>query len=422
TINVIRPVIDERRAYVDKITSGTSGSNLTEFVHTFHSGNEAVLRIKQIQVKFPTVATANNGSNSATTTKRYVDTGGATAFVEAPDGTISYTLNSNGQVTKRIADVKTNGNFLAIHDPNTIWGITETGDGLDVDAALTYDNQGRSDLVTLSDGRVVKTYYSKLADGRLATLRYADYEDLATDKYHGPVSYSVTNLAGKVEVQATVELSGNVSTESLTNHVDETDDDPITAIETTSNKLGDLARMNVSVYDETGTSLEESRPFFLIPASGSGTEGTNYDATYFGYDDQGRRYRTKSPTGTINRVEYDTLGRQTITRIGDNDRSSDGGSSSGTDNMVKISESVYDSGSAGGNSLLTLRTAYVEDSDTDKRETRITHDVRGSVLLTVNPTTPHIFNKYDNMRRLIASGQFSYIFVFRLPNVFLRVK
>ena len=165
--------------------------------------------------------------------------------------------------------------------------------------------------------------------------------------------------------------------------------------------------MTVSVHDETGGVLEESRPYFDVPTHGFGSDGTNYDATFFGYDDQGRRVRTKAPHGTITRTDYDTLGRAVSQWIGTNDSDFDGGESSGPDNMVKIVANVYDSGGDEANSYLTKRTLYIQDSDTDKRETSFSHDVRGRALLQTNATAPHSFNKYDNLGRLIATGQFS---------------
>ncbi len=365
-VGVTRPFILSRRVYTQAITSGTTGSHLTSFSYDWHSATATdvlFLAPKKVTQTNPAVSTGNNGSGSSTTVKRYLRKDGTTAFVESATGIFTYSQFTDGQLTKRIDDVKTNGTFPSGDDPNTDWGITETGNGSDRTTTFAFDSQGRRDIVTQPDGRVLKTYYSKLADGRSATLGYNDYEDLATDKYHGPVRYTVTNHAGKAEVTATVELSGNESTLALTDHVDEAASDPILAVETTTNKLGDLARMTASVFDETGTTLEESRPYFLIPATGSGTEGTNYDATFFGYDDQGRRYRTKAPTGTINRADFDTLGRTVRQWIGDNDNAFNGGESSGTDTMVKTSENVYDSGNDKGNSYLTKRTAFVEDSD-----------------------------------------------------------
>jgi hypothetical protein len=68
---------------------------------------------------------------------------------------------------------------------------------------------------------------------------------------------------------------------ALTAHVDETEADPITAID-----LGTVTRLAVSEYDESGTAFERSLAYFDVPTAGAGTEGTNYDSTAYGSDDQ----------------------------------------------------------------------------------------------------------------------------------------
>jgi RHS repeat-associated protein len=169
---------------------------------------------------------------------------------------------------------------------------------------------------------------------------------------------------------------------------------------------GTVAQMRTYHYDESGTELEEERTYFSIPSAEPGTDGTHYDPTTYGYDDLGRKRRTKEPHGTITRIVYDALGRQTATWIGTCDSSWAGGEG-GTDNTVKIEETTFDSGIAGGNSFVTKRTLYVEDSNTDKRETSFTNDLRGNVVLATNPQAPHLFYKLDNMDRAIAVGGFS---------------
>jgi hypothetical protein len=74
--------------------------------------------------------------------------------------------------------------------------------------------------------------------------------------------------------------------------------------------------------------------------------------------------------------------------------------------MVKISQVEYDSGGE-ANSFVTTSTAFIQDSATDDRVTTFSHDVRGRVLLTTNPTAPHVVSKFDNMGRNIATGLFS---------------
>ena len=407
-----RPFIKSRWVYSAETTteaansSGPAGAYETTLAFTYYTGDAAMMPKKIVRTS-PTVSTGNNGSGTVTTSTRYLREDGTTAFVESTESIFTYTQFTDGQLTKRIDDVKTNGTFPAGDDPNDDWSITETGNGSDRTTTMTYDDQGRRELVTQPDGRVLKMYYSRLDDRRLVTLRYNDYETSPSIKYFGPVQYTVVNHAGKAEVQAVVALSGNESTLALTNHVDETTDDPILAIETTTNELGDVAQMTTLIYNKAGQTVQETRSYFLIPATGSGTDGTTYDPTLLAYDDMGRRWRVKDATGTIRRTVFDKLGRTIEQWIGTNDFSFSGGESSGPDNMVKTVSLEYDSGNAGGNSYLTKRTAFVEDSDTDKRDTTFEHDVRGRVLLTTTPTAPYPFNKYDNMGRLMASGQFS---------------
>jgi RHS repeat-associated protein len=402
-VTITRPLVSSRWVYSQETTTEKDSSgDETTISYTMWTG-DAALMPKQITTTHPAVSTSKNGSGSATSSKRYLRKDGTTAFTEAADGVFTYTQYTDGRLVKRIDDAQTNhgSDFATGDDPNTDFGITETSDGVRRITTHAYDDQGRSDTVTQSDGRVLKRYYSKLADSRQVTLGYNDY-DSSPLKFYGPVQYGVANHAGRTEVQATVALTNNMSQTALTSHVDETDSDPITAMD-----LGTVAQMTVSVYDETGGVLEESRPYFDVPASGAGTEGTHYDATSFGYDDQGRRVRTKAPHGTITRTDYDSLGRMVRQWVGTNDKDFEDGESSGTDNMVKTVANEYDSGSDKANSYLTKRTLYVRDSDTGKRETTFSHDLRGRVLLQTNEHAPHPFNKYDNLGRLIASGQFS---------------
>ena len=45
--------------------------------------------------------------------------------------------------------------------------------------------------------------------------------------------------------------------------------------------------------------VASQRVYKLVPTSGEGSSGTNYDETEFGYDVMKRRYRTVTPGGTI---------------------------------------------------------------------------------------------------------------------------
>ena len=396
-VTVTRPLVSSQRVYSEAITSGTSGSYLTSFTNTAYSSPDT-LSLEQRTTTHPAVDTGKNGSGSSEAAKVHYVEDGTVDFELAEDGIVTYRAYTNGQLTSVIRDADT----TSLSPPT---GFSSSGTELDHQTTYAYDAQGRLDTTTLPSGRVAKSYYSKIGDDRLVTLQYPKYVS-GSGTFYGPVSYTVSNHARKPEVEGTIELSGNSSTAALTAHIDESDSDPITAVDTGST-FGSLATMTTMIYDDSGTKLEKQRVYFTVPASGAGTAVANFDPTVFGYDDSGRRTRVKEAHGTIYRTGYDLRGQVTARWIGTNDSSFAGGEASGTDNMVQTEAMVYDSGADDGNGYLTTGTLYVVDGTTDKRDTTYEHDVRGNVLLETRPASPHAFNKYDNMNRLIASGGFS---------------
>ncbi|RNC81833.1 MAG: hypothetical protein ED559_08630 [Phycisphaera sp.] len=397
--SVVRPVMDSDERFPTESTVTSTGQDTTRGA-VGHSGSPLVS--KESTRTDPIVSTSNNGSGVATSSKSYRRTDGSTAFTEDEAGIFNYTLYEDGLMTKSIRDAQTNhaSDFASGDDPNTDFGITESGDGFHRVTTYTYDPQGRRDTVTASHGMVSKSYRSVLADRRVVSISIPRVVSGTT--FHGPASYTVMNHAGQAEFSGTIAITSSGITTALTGWIDETDDDPITALD-----VGTLARMSTRLYSETGHTMTASRAYFDIPASGAGTDGTNYDATLYGYDDMGRRWRTKDATGTITRQSFDGVGRPLASYIGTNDSTFDGGESSGTDDMVKVSETEYDSGNAGGNSYVTKRTAFVEDSTTDKRETTYTNDKRGRAVVIEPAAGPVTLNKYDNFGRATAVGRYS---------------
>jgi RHS repeat-associated protein len=135
-------------------------------------------------------------------------------------------------------------------------------------------------------------------------------------------------------------------------------------------------------------------PFFSSP---------NYLETTYTYDNRGRQERVMTPDGTITHYVYDSLGRSLRTWIGTDDSVVGGPkwtealNGTGTSNMVKVSEKVYDNGGVGDSNLTTSKsfadntthydTQYVydwRDRQTDSRgpdgvATRATYDNLGEV-------------------------------------------
>ena len=351
--------------------------------------NISGLTASEGQNKPGAVPTDENGSGSQNETK-YHYTDGRVDYVKSPDGIISYTEYTDGQVTRTIRDA----------DTSTLTGVpsgfSSLGTELHYVTTMTYDDQARPDEATAPDGTVSKRYYTKLADGRFVTLSIPRVVSGSPDTFHGPVGYSVTNLAGRAEASGTISFSGGSTTTAISSWIDDADSDPIQAVDT-----GTLARFSTSVHDDTGGRLDESRAYYDIPGSGAGTEGTNYDATKFTYDDAGQRTKVEDATGTITHMNYDRLGRVTSTEIGTDD------SGGGSDDMVTVSETTYDSGNDGGNSLVTKQTVHLDDSGTNKRETTFTYDYRGRRVVTVGPEAPYSVVKYDHSGKVVASGLYS---------------
>jgi RHS repeat-associated protein len=390
---VYRPIMKTVDRYPNA-TPGTPGTAETTISDPDESA--ASLAVEFITTTNPTVAAAKNGLDDPTYRSRYFRDDGTPSFDVAEDGVLAYHEYTGGQLTKLIED--------ALYTETGDFDVTPpSGSGSAVHriTTYTYDAQGRRDTETMPDERVIKYYYSKLLDGRTVTLRYNDF-DSGTPTFYGPVSYTVTNQAGKTEVQATVGLSGNLTTTALSGHVNESASDPISAM-----TLGSVVRMMTSIYDDSGTHVQESRSYYDIPGSLPGSIGTNYDATFYGYDDMGRQWRVKAPHGTINRTVYDALGRTKERWMGTDDYGLAGSDTEGPANMVKIEALEYDGDADDGNGYLTERTLFVQDSATDSRVTTYANDARGRVLLETQPTAPYAFHAYDNMGRRTATGLYS---------------
>jgi RHS repeat-associated protein len=397
--NLIRPFQSTAHSYSAYKSTTTADRVTTLITETLYSGEVVP---EKIVITYPTVTSGENGSGSATTHEQYFEKSGLLSWEKAEDGIITYRAYTSGQLTKLIEDADTSQTGTGEDFDGMTPPVTSTGSPVHRETTFSYDAQGRTAQTNLPGGdRSLKRYYSRLADERPVTLAYNDY-DSGTPKYYGPVRYSVSNLAGMSVVEATVGLTNDWSTMSLVDHVDETSPDPIAAMD-----LGSLVRLSTSLYNETGSTLQESRLYFDIPTSGEGSGGTNFDATFYGYDDMGRQWRVRAPHGTIHRTVYDIQGRTTERWIGTNDSSFAGGEASGTDNMVKTQALVYDSGGDDGNGLLTSRTSYVQDDTSGQRVTSYSYDPLGNVLLETWPTAPHAFHKVDGRGRTIATGLFN---------------
>ncbi len=399
-----KPYLSSMTVYRTNDQTTTTNGDTTSFTHAFHSGS-ASLRSERVTTTLPVITTANNGSNSANSSITYFEDNGRAWFTKDALGYINHTrYNDWGQVEFSIRDANTSNmtDFGSITLPS---GLSTTGTGLHRKTEFEYDRQGRRVKTVTHAGLEPVTHYARLSDQRLVTLSIPHLDTSGTPTYYGPVSYSVTNHAGRVEASGTIAVENGANlytTQDIDSWIDEADADIETAVESMTD--GTLARLSVTNYDEAGGRVESSWLYFDIPASLPGTEGTHYDETTFTYDDAGRRETSTSPTGTISKTVYDVLGRSIESWVGTDN------SGGGSDDMTKVSATVYDDGDPGENSLVTKVTTD-EDGNWgttgDQRVTEFIYDYRNRRIVTKAPVSPHTVMKYDNTGAAVAVGQYS---------------
>jgi hypothetical protein len=144
------------------------------------------------------------------------------------------------------------------------------------------------------------------------------------------------------------------------------------------------------------------RTYHLIPASGAGTVGVNYDQTLYGYDVMGRQNKVVSPAGTISLTVFDVRGLAVSNWIGTNDNGATdsdptGGGAAGN-NMVQVVANEYDGGSAGGDGNLTQQTQYVDALTT--RVTAYEYDFRNRRIVTDGEIDFYEELVYDNLSQV----------------------
>ena len=364
SITLSKPVIATSKQYWG---TGGSDSDTTTYTFAWWSGTNTdplYVTPKSVTTTLPAVATAHNGANTTHDSVSYLRKDGRTAFSVATDGVwtaMKYSEMGLPVRTVRDADPSVSGDFDTNYGPGDYGLSTSTNSGLTYASETTYDSVGRSITGTARPGsaaeRVSVTYYSRLADGRLAVIASPRYVSSGTPTWYGPMSIGVSNHGGKGEFSATLGVAS--TTTAKTGWLDETYADPINALENAGANLAGSSRANVfgvktMVYNTSSAKLTENRSYISLATSGSwtGAAGTDYDRTEYSYDAMGRADRVKDPTDTVTRTVFDDLGRTVSTWVGTADiygwtSSAGNGSTGGTDNMTQLSLTEYDSGGVG---------------------------------------------------------------------------
>jgi len=357
----------------------------TTFAYTFHSGTT---QIAQKTTTLPIVPVAQNGSGVATTRKDYFDV----------IGHQTWSMNERGFISQFVYDALTGALMQRIDDVDTsivsgapVGWTTPSGGGLNLVTDLTPDSLGRN-TQQLGPSHVIDI------NGVATTIRSAVwtvYDDAvhtvrsATGYATGTAPSYVFTLINPVQIRE-FDKSGK----------------PIAVIRavlaSTSGKLLPTDSFPQSTFRKWTTFqytdcclLASQRVYHLIPASGIGVSGTNYNETSFGYDVMKRRNRTASPGGTIGFAVLDVRNLQAKMFVGTNDTGAiwtdpTGGGAAGN-NMVQVSGNQYDNGNAGGDGNLTQMTACSESTYADAgtvtndvimEQSSLIYDAAGTVMQT----------------------------------------
>ncbi len=334
----------------------------------------------EVTVTLPAVPNSQNGPNVAHTRKEYYDAWGNQTWEQGPKGYIRKMLYDipSGGMTQRVEDVDTTGGIA----PG--WTMP-AGGGLNVVTDYEVDSLGRTtqelgpshDINGTSVRRATWTVYD---DANLQVRWASGYRvGASTDTLINPVSITILDKNARVVEQrraTRASTSGKlVSSDTFAQS---------TWVRWTTNSFNNRFQR------------EWTREYSLVPSSGTGSSGTNYDQTDFGYDSMERLNRVKQPGGTITRTLFEDRGLPNAMYVGTDDtgaNDTDADGSGSPNNMVIVSGILYD---ANGNRTQT--TKHVDASTT--RVTTFTYDFRDR-LQTENGEVDFFGKRYyDNLDRV----------------------
>ncbi len=398
-------VVDSEKVYRN---AGDTDGPTTSSSYGWHDNpagsGQTTNRIASRTVSQPVVTTAQNGPNVAVTETMAYDTfGRATSTTDADS-------------------------FVTTHTYDTATGATTqtvvNSGGLNLTTAYQVDAFGRTTKVTEPNGNVTYTVYK---DAQHEVRTYPGW-----DTTSAPVCNAVTPCTtGPIQVTREDRARGYSETLTISGMpaVQEDPQDPGTYLPTG----GEAITTNVKTLSRThtnkgGQTVYVDRYFNLTGLTYSAdavlagaVQGTHYSRTYQDYDKRGRSNRGVSANGTITRTVFDVLSRTVSSWVGTNDTGATdadpaGGGATGN-NMLKVSESVYDGatatpGTAGvGDGNLTQETHFpggtaanrVSQSFYDWRNRPVAS--KSGVQATETDTAvnrPLTYTTYDNLGRATA--------------------
>ncbi|MBI3861131.1 MAG: hypothetical protein HY290_04465, partial [Planctomycetia bacterium] len=403
--------------------SGTANGNtrqiITTYSYTFWPGTCAV---QQKTTTWPVIPTSQNGSGVAAQMLGYFDV----------YGNLIWKMDERGYITGMSYDIPTGALVQRIDDVDTTivsapagWTTPADG-GLHLITDFDHDTQGRQT-------QALGPRHEIDIDGVATTIRratwmvYQDalfqswvgegYQQIADHSFYlvNPVAITIARKDGKVTdlIQAVRYAAGTSSSSSFAS----TSGSIAAAPVTTAGKLTALDSFPQSSFvrwtstQYTDCCLAASRRVYkVIPPTGVGTNGTNYDETDFGYDVMKRQNRIVTPGGTIARTVFEARGLPIGTWVGTNDTGATAMNPAGSgapNNLVQVIGNVYDNGLSGSDGNVSQQTAYVDASGTNDRVTSFLYDFRNRRTDTDGEGDLYEKIYYDNLSRLYRNERYN---------------
>jgi RHS repeat-associated protein len=375
--------------------AGTSTAETT-YEYSYYPGT---FQPQQKTTFWPINSSSQNGSGSSNSRTMLYDVYGNTTWLR----------NERGFLTNYTYDPITGGLIQQIDDVNTAtlpapngW-TTPAGGGLHLITDYEVDYLGRT---TQSLGPV----HTVSLGGTATTIRRAQwtvYQDAQHATWTGsgyatwttPVTYTLINPVTIEQRDVAERVIGQMQATraSTSGALSATDSFPQSS----------WTRWVATNYNQNSL-LTSQQSYFLIPSSGSGTVGTNYNEIDFGYDTLARQIKVVSPAGTITRQVLNPMGWVLSTWVGTNDAGATpsdptGGGTTGN-NMVQLTLNTYDGGNASGDGNLTTAVQYASASDA--RTTTYGYDFRDRRTYTDGEIDFYEAYTYDNVNRLLVTQRY----------------
>jgi RHS repeat-associated protein len=409
---VHRPLITQAWRFPGLVTDSSSFDASTPVTTTDYTVSLAnPLALQNTTTTYPPISAAHNGPGVDTVynTKTLFNANGSTAFTRSRTGRINYYGYDQytGRLTTFVQDASSS---QLCADPSL--GLVLDAIPADFRSDLTatplhrvfryaYDAQGRRTTVTPPTQRTSLSYYGVLGNSQPFVI---EIPKTSSGTSYGPASCTVLNLDGKTAATFTIglpEAAGGSYNESVFSSTD----DPGTWLAAPATNIMGAIRgrpsdytvgdLNTYEYSANGQELTGHRSYFQLPTLGDGAVRVDYDYNTLHYDaTTGRLDKLTDPTGTIDKIEYDALGRPTARWRGTVDDST--GS-----NLVKIGAYQWDNGGE-GNSRLTEYDAFPSADLAAVRSTKYFYNPVGDLIGVLNPAQPHAVFSYDNEHRTLG--------------------